>query len=50
MDDDGVDDGVTSEAKLRPRYTGTFMLPSAASQLPSADSLMPPVQPLEGTS
>ena len=49
-EDVGVEDGVMSDAKLRPRYTGTFTLPSAASQAPSADSLMAPVQPLDGMS
>jgi len=50
MEAEGVRDGVTSEAKLRPRYMGTDTLPSAASQLPSTDSLMPPFQPLDGMS
>ena len=49
-EDVGVDDGVMSDSRLRPRYTGTFTLPSAASQAPSADSLMAPVQPLDGMS
>ena len=49
-EDVGVDDGVTSDAKLRPRYTGTATLPSAASHAPRADSLMAPVQPFDGMS
>lgn len=50
LEKDDVDDGEIRDARLRPWYTGTRTPPSAASQAPSADSLMPPLQPLEGIS
>ena len=48
MELEGVDEGVISEAKLRPLKMGRFTLPSAASQAPRADCLMPLLKAFEG--